>query len=351
MKKLVRLFFFVLASSMLMISQLNAQTVLCVDRDWAGDTSSTYTDTWPMIKRALDAAGYTYEHWDVTDANPDSPDAAYMGDFDVVIWLTGEAWTGHETMGEGDEFELTLYMTLGGGKLFMNAQDWLYDVYPNAGTFTEGEFPYDMLGIVNVEQDVYHIEPGDPQSIADSATFLGAPGSLAEGLAFPTRDIFTTDSDDGLYGDSIAEHLGQSLMTVQYPYISPGPPAIQFETSYFRSVFTTIDVAAITDTIARNILVHRIIDWLEFGPTGVRDLKANDAELLIRPNPVSSLVDIGMIYPMEEVSVYSNQGQLVRHETTDRTSIKMDLSDLAPGMYVLKVKTLKGIVTSKLIKK
>ncbi len=350
MKKLVRLFFFVLASSMLMISQLNAQTVLCVDRDWAGDTSSTYTDTWPMIKSALDAAGYTYEHWDVTDANPDSPDATYMGNFDVVLWFTGEAWTGFETMAEGDEFELTLYMTLGGGKLFLNAQDWLYDLYPSAGTFNEGEFAYDMLGVVEVVQDVYHIEPEDPQSIADSATFLGAPGSLAEGLAFTTLDIFTTDTDDGLYGDSIAEHLGQSLMTVQYPYISPGPPAIQFETEYYRSVFTTIDVAAISDTITRNILVHRIIDWLEFGPTGVRDLKAEDAELLIRPNPVASFVNVGMLYPMEEVSIYSNQGQLVRHELVGETSIKMDLSDLAPGMYVLQAKTHKGVVTSKLIK-
>jgi hypothetical protein len=207
-----------------------------------------------------------------------------------------------------------------------------------------------MLGIVNVEQDVYHIEPGDPQSIADSAIFIGAVGSLAEGLAFPTRDIFTTETDDGLYGDSIADHLGQSLMTIQYPYVSPGPPAIQYETEYFRSVFTTIDVAAISDTIVRNILIHRIIDWLEYGPTGTGELKANDAELLIRPNPVASIVDIGMIYPMEEVSIYNNQGQLVRHEIVQKTNIKMDLGDLTPGMYILKAQTSRGMVTSKLIK-
>ncbi len=230
----------------------------------------------------------------------------------------------------------------------MNAQDWLYDIYPSAGTFSEGEFAYDMLGVVEVVQDVYHIEIDE--GIGDSATFVGLPGSLAEGLSFPTRDIFTTPDDDGLYGDSIAQHLGVPLMGIALPYSSPGPAAIQFETAYHRSVFTTIDVAAITDTIARNILVHRIIDWLEFGPTGVGDLKAEDAELLIRPNPVSSFVDIGMMYEMQEILIYSNQGQLVRHETVNMSSIKLDLTDLAPGMYVLQAKTAKGIVTSKLVK-
>jgi hypothetical protein len=139
-------------------------------------------------------------------------------------------------------------------------------------------------------------------------------------------------------------------MGILSPYVSPGPAAIQFETAYHRAVFSTIDIAAISDTVARNILMHRIVDWLEYGPTGTGELKANDAELLIRPNPVASIVDIGMIYPMEEVSIYNNQGQLVRHEIVQKTNIKMDLGDLTPGMYILKAQTSRGMVTSKLIK-
>ena len=349
MKKLLRLFFLVLVSSLLIVSQLNAQTILCVDRDFGDDTTSGgFTNTWPMISSALDAAGYTYDYWEVMEFEDNGPDASYMGNYDVVIWFTGEAWTDGATMGPDDEFNLVLYLSLGGGKLFMNAQDWLYDIYGSYGTFSEGEFPYDMLGVVEVVQDVYHIEVGE--GIGDSATFVGSPGSLAEGLSFPTKDIFTTPDDDGLYGDSIAEHLGIPMLGISLPYTSPGPAAIQFETAYHRSVFTTIDVAAISDTIARNILVHRIVDWLEYGPTGTGELKANDAELLIRPNPVANMVDIGMTYPMEEVSIYNNQGQLVRHEVVQKTNIKMDLGDLTPGMYILKAQTSRGMVTSKLIK-
>jgi hypothetical protein len=301
-----------------------------------------------MIKNSLDVAGYDYEYWEVLEYEDDGPDATYMGDFDVVIWFTGVVWSDGGTMTPNDEFNLSLYQSLAGGKLFLNAQDWLYDRYQSFGTFSPGEFPYDNVGIVTVEQDVYHIEEG--QGIGDSATFIGSPGSLAEGLVMPTYDIFTTPDDDGLYADSIAEHLGQDMIGILSPYSSPGPCAIQYETSVFRTVFTTMDVAAIRDTIIRDILVHRIIDWLLYGPTGENELNAAEAELLIKPNPVSSFADIGMLYNMDELSLYNNQGQLVRHEEIGRNSVKLDLSDLPTGMYVLQVKTKKGIATSKLIK-
>lgn len=347
MKKLLRLFLLVFATSMMM-AQLNAQTILCVDRDFGSSPDSNFTDTWYMIQQSLDVAGYEYEYWEVIEYEDDGPDATYMGDFDVVIWFTGEAWSDGATMTPNDEFNLSLYQSLAGGKLFLNAQDWLYDKYQSFGTFSPGEFPYDNVGIVEVVQDVYHLEEG--QGIGDSATFVGSPGSLAEGLEFPTYDIFTTPDDDGLYGDSIAEHLGQDMIGILSPYTSPGPCAIQYETGVFRTVFTTMDVAAIRDTVMRDILVHRIIDWLLYGPTGTDELKASDAELLISPNPVRNYANIGMLYTMEELSIYNNQGQLVRYEEAGRNSVKLDLSDLPTGMYILQVKSSEGITTSKLIK-
>jgi hypothetical protein len=349
MKKFLRFFLLLIASSMMM-AQLNAQTILCVDRDFGSSPDSNYTDTWYFIKKGLDAAGYTYEHWEVVEDDDPSPDAEYMGNFDVVIWITGEAYTGQVTMGDGDEFELSLYLSLGGGNLFLNAQDWLYDWYPNAGTFGPGDFAHDVLGLQEVFQDKYHIEPEDPNQWADSAMWYGSPGSLAEGLAFTTKDIFTTPDDDGLYADSIVEHMGQDLFALSWPYNSPGTPAIQYDAGSYRAVFSTLDVAAITDSTIRNIMIHRIVDWLEFGPTGVNEVKAKEAELLISPNPVKDYANIGMLYIMDELSIFNNQGKLVRHEEVGRNSTKLDLSDLPTGMYVLQVKSTEGITTSKLIK-
>jgi hypothetical protein len=348
MKNFVRLILMMVISFMMAIN-VNGQTILCVDRDF-DDSAGVFTDTWPMIQSALDAMGYTYDYWEVINFEDNGPDANYMGSYDAVIWFTGEAWTDGATMGPEDEFNLVLYMAFG-GKLFMNAQDWLYDRYTSYGTFSEGEFPYDNLGIIEVVQDVYHIEPEDPSAIADSAQFYGSPGSLAEGLVFPVVDIFTIDEDEGLYGDSIAQHMGLDLLSIQQPYNSPGPAAIQYETAAFRSVFTTIDIAAIKDTIARNVFLDRILDWLIYGPTGVSEMNTGDVDLVIRPNPVSEFVEIGMIDRMEEVSIFNSQGQMVRHEEVNKPGIRMDLGSLTPGMYVVKVKTGQGMVTSKLLKK
>jgi hypothetical protein len=344
MKKQLRFLTMFIASFLLMAGSLSAQTILCVDRDFG--PSDVYTDTWPMISRALDAAGYTYDLHVVLDAGDNGPDATTMGEYDIVVWFTGEAWTDGETMGPDDEFNLLLYMTLGGGKLFLNAQDYLYDKYAGYGEFSSGEFPYDQLGVVNVEQDVYHIE-----DIPDTTgRFNGAPGSLAEGMSFPVRDIFTTVTDDGLYGDSIAEYLGDPLLTVVEPYTSPGPAAVQYETPDFRSVFTTIDIAAITDTVARNIFMHKIIDWLMYGATGIVDLGSSDAEIVVKPNPVVSHVEIGMTKTMDEVFIYNSQGQIVRHEKVGETSVRMDLGDLTAGVYILKVISGRSIITEKILK-
>ncbi len=348
MKKFVRISLMMIFSSLLFLSQLTAQTILCVDRDF-GDTSAgnVYTDTWPPISRALDAAGYTYDYWEVLDPADNGPDATVMGDYDVVIWFTGEAWTGGETMGPDDEFNLLLYMSVGGGKLFLNSQDYLYDWYISYGTFSEGQFPYDQLGVVTVEQDVYNIEEGGD---ADSLRVTGVPGTLAEGLTFTVMDIFTTETDDGLYADSIAEYLGESLFTIEYPYISTGATAVTYETEYFRSVFSTLEIASITDTVKRDILMHRIVDWLMYGLTGISELQPTDVDLLIKPNPVNDFVNIGMTVTMDEVSIYNSRGQIVRNEKVNSSSIRMDLSNLPAGVYIVKIKTTQGIITEKILK-
>lgn len=349
MKKYLRYLTMLAVVSFLALSQLSAQTILCVDRDF-GDTSGNFTDTWPMISRALDANGFTYDYHEVLEYEDNGPDANVMGEYDIVIWFTGEAWADHATMGPDDEFNLILYMSIGGGKLFLNGQDYLYDMYPNAGEFNPGEFPYDQLGVVEVVQDVYQIEPGDPNSIGDSAFFVGNPGTLAHDILLKTHDIFTAPTDDGLYGDSIVEHNGESMLSIQYPYISEGTPAIQYETALFRSVFSTIDIAAVYDTIARDQWMGRIVNWLMSGTIGVEELTPSDVELLIMPNPVADFVNIGMMEVMEEVSIYNTQGQLVLFEETNKGSTRMDLSDLTSGMYILKIKTAKGFVTDKIIK-
>ena len=336
------------ASSALMMTGLNAQTILCVDRDFS-DTNVGFADTWGAISRALDAAGYDYNYWEVAEIPDDGPPFDTLKNYDVVIWFSGESWQNNQTMSDLDEINLFDYL-LDGGELFLNAQDYLWDKYNSAGTLDPLSFPYFALGLDEVVQDVYKIKEGS--GIGDSARFYGLPGSLAEGLEFPVKNIFAAPTDDGLFGDSLAIHRGEGMMGLVLPYPSIGPAAIQYESATFdfRTVFSTIDIAAITDTVARDIYMHRVIEWLMYGIIGTSELDANDVNMQIGPNPVSDIVNIRTSYSMDEVWIFNNQGKMVRHEKVGQANVRMDLGDLAPGMYILKVKTDKGLVVSKILK-
>lgn len=345
MKKTLRFLMMLAVIFLFSGSQLYAQTILCIDRDGSA-YSENFTDTWPMIQRALDANGYEYDYIDVfsydTIIGQDVLDASL---YDVVIWFTGETWEDGQTMRPEEEFNLLLYQAFG-GKLYLNSQDYLWDRYGSYGVFGENEFPYSQLGVVEVVQDVINI----PDS--DTARFVGAPGSLAEGLEIPVRDMFTTETDEGLWIDSLAQINGQPLYECLYPWVSEGPYAVQYETEVFRTVFSTVEIAAITDTVTRDILMGRIIEWLMYGTTGVDEVKDVDqSRLIIRPNPVIDYVNLGAFNPIEEVHIYNSQGQIVYSAEVNGKSIKIDLGYLSEGLYIVTVKTTDGIKTEKLIKK
>lgn len=353
MKKSLRLLSLFTVSFLMMTAGLDAQTVLCVDRDFGEDTGTGgYTNTWHQIDWALQANGITADYFYVAEYEDNGPSLTEMLNYDIVIWFTGEAWTDGATMTEEDETNLGDYL-FNGGKLFMNAQDYLYDLYTSLGTFAPDQFPSYALGIDEVVQDVYHIEAdGGISAPADTARFYGLPGSLADGLQFQTIDIFTTPTDEGLYGDSIAEHRGVGMMGIMWPYMSPGPAAIQYESPDFgfRTVFSTIDAAAMTDTVVRDIYMGRVIEWLMTGMVSTPELIPENARISVSPNPVRENVTISMTNDMDEVWIFNNQGQLVRHEIVGAPNLSLDLSDLAPGIYILKAKAGSYMVNEKILK-
>jgi hypothetical protein len=342
MKKFTRIVL-IMISALFIIGTLSAQSILCVDNDLS---DGTYTDCWPMFQAALDANGYTYTYMEVDTVTFNGPDAAVMEAYDIVIWWTGEAWTSSNTLTIDDEFNILLYLTLSGGKLLLSAQDYLYDRYEAYGTFTPGEFPYDALGVVTVVQDEYWFEQPDP----DTARFNGAPGSIAEGLSFPVQDIFTTElTDDGLYADSIAEYLGTPLFTVVVPYISDGTPGIYYEGDGFRTLFTTLDIAAITDIEARDEFMYRIVDWLMYGASGTAEVPTVKKDILVAPNPARDFVNIGMLNKMKEVRLINSQGQVVFHQDVNNIKTRIDVSQLPAGIYIVQAITADGQAVTKMM--
>jgi hypothetical protein len=241
-----------LSAVMLINMNCVSQNILAVDRDGSSWAPANFTDEWPIFQEVLDELGYDYYYWEVINSTDDGPDQNFMSDYDIVIWFCGEVWAGVTTLTTNDEFNLSLYLE-GGGKLFLSAQDYLWDCYPNAGTFIPGQFPYDYLGLREVKQDVWNIDT------PNVASCEGVEGSLAAGMTFEIQDIYTT-TREGLFIDSIGDHVGISLFKI----IDPAPEgiiAVQNEVRAFKTVFTTGSYGGIVDYDDRLDLMTAIVNW------------------------------------------------------------------------------------------
>jgi hypothetical protein len=240
--------------------------VLLVDDDHS-NLYTTFTDVTSYFTAALTANGYTYDIFEVPAADAgNGPDAVTMAGYPVVIWSCGETWQLSQTLTSTDEANLATYLD-GGGSLFLSAHDYFYDRYSSAGSFSPGQFPYDYLAVTYVSQDAW--------TIVSPATghCVGMTGSVAEGMAFDLWDPYTIKSgsngkgpDDGLYIDQLT-HNGVDVFQMTSP--SPtGIAACQYESPKgFKTVFTTVDFAGLTDS--RSTMAELMGTIMEFLMGGV----------------------------------------------------------------------------------
>jgi hypothetical protein len=254
------------------LSPIGVNDILLVDADGSAYYPDTvFTDVQAYFTDALTACGYTYDIWEKLTFPEDGPDATVMSYYDAVIWSCGEAWTGNQTLTANDETQLALYLD-GGGKLFLDGQDYIYDVYGTTSpiTFSTGQFPYDYLGVSGASQDVIWLN--DP----DVGTSDGHVGSLAEGLSYGLADIYTTKNEtksdskhpDGLTIDELTV-LDTGVLDADdgIDYITNG--ACQFESvKGFKTVFSTVCFAGLTEDYGhtRAELMCAIMDYLLAAP-------------------------------------------------------------------------------------
>ncbi len=82
--------------------------------------------------------------------------------------------------------------------------------------------------------------------------------------------------------------------------------------------------------------------------TSIKKKSIEAVTVILAPNPVQNELHIESEYPLTALEVLSLQGQLLHLKSNDLHSI--DLSDLAEGIYLLKVKTMQGTTVRKIIK-
>lgn len=70
--------------------------------------------------------------------------------------------------------------------------------------------------------------------------------------------------------------------------------------------------------------------------TGVEDVFMNNKNLCIFPNPAYDFVNVSSTSNLQYIEIYSIDGQLMKCEYADTENAKINVSDLAPGTYILR---------------
>lgn len=76
-----------------------------------------------------------------------------------------------------------------------------------------------------------------------------------------------------------------------------------------------------------------------------------EAGLQFYPNPVQDILTIKSKNKLESYEVYSSVGQTVLRGNLGNTNVQINMSALTAGVYYVKVKTEKAVVTEKILKK
>ena len=102
-----------------------------------------------------------------------------------------------------------------------------------------------------------------------------------------------------------------------------------------------------TITVSHGRVVIRTIDVTQDGAVSIFE-KAENNQLQIFPNPANNEISIKSELQIEKLEIYSMTGILLQSENNFKG--KISVSNLAQGVYFLKVYTDKGMVVSKFIK-
>jgi hypothetical protein len=262
--------------------------ILVVDDDnnnlnpWvtAAPYQSYYTD-------ALDANGLTYDVWEYFFRG--SPSSTILTQYDMVIWLTGDTYgesyfsQGYytETLSSTDQTHLMTYLE-GGGTLFICGQDIGYDLF--LGNSDDKLFYANYLHAVFVQDyvDLFGLNgaTGDPMTDGLYLTISGGDGADNQYYASEIDPIngavtiFTYDlsAPQTLQRSSLQRDTGplekeQEMQPLanQLPQgtMSSGSGAISVDTGTYKVVYFAFGFEAIDNPADRNIIMRKIVHWLQ----------------------------------------------------------------------------------------
>ena len=94
-------------------------------------------------------------------------------------------------------------------------------------------------------------------------------------------------------------------------------------------------ITAIDRTFDNKIVMGDIIEAKDEITTGVEDVNVAKGSLRLYPNPANSIVTLQAWTVLDDVKIFTIDGQLVKEFDADDTKVKINVSDLPTGVYIV----------------
>ncbi|MGB0177722.1 MAG: T9SS type A sorting domain-containing protein [Owenweeksia sp.] len=151
------------------------------------------------------------------------------------------------------------------------------------------------------------------------------------------------------------------------PNFSPGPPGT--DTVEIRIPFSTIQVDPLNDTISLSFLVTNTFSIWEHWPSAatrqdpstwqqmcfsspsISTPEATISKLTIYPSPAADHLVVSCGSPFAETYILDLSGKIipVDFQKIDNERIRLDVGDIAPGYYIVRVHSEEGVLSQKLV--
>ena len=135
-------------------------------------------------------------------------------------------------------------------------------------------------------------------------------------------------------------------LNANYPVVIYNQPTINVSTTYqegaydisaplTRSATNGKDLYVITaNLVYENLGMDGLVEAQDI-TTGVEDVNVAKGTLRLYPNPANSVVTLEAWTVLDDVKVFSTDGQLVKEFEADDTRVKFNVSDLPAGVYII----------------
>lgn len=320
------------------------------------------TDRYLVLEDALTNNGYGFYTYNTVQTNT-FPDEAFLDVFDVVIWYTGNDGVSLKLWDVSDSTDFKFNAPLKsyldkGGIVWLQGLDFFYDIFGSApypegnDEFEAGSFIYDYMGITKYVAQTYaddgNLGVAQLDLVADNPICELNPIFWTYSTLYYVDALAISDNATGIYKLGPNDYIYNPFYAAVYN---------RMESTKSKLLTFTFETARMDSQDNTDQLFYEVLE-------SFRNIIANDEEVvfeqrdfLLYPNPSKHHTYLN--FNLSEatkvnVSLTNLLGEQVKQLISDdfssgAHSIRIDVSNLLPGSYLISTVINDRISTKKLI--